>query len=81
MKIGFVIYGSLNTVSGGYLYDRKLVEYLHAQGDTVEIISLPWRNYGAHLMDNFRFRLPKDLDILIQFGQFLKQAGGAYRPV
>ena len=66
MKIGFVIYGSLNTVSGGYLYDRKLVEYLHAQGDTVEIISLPWRNYGAHLMDNFRFRLPKDLDILIQ---------------
>ena len=59
MKIGFVIYGSLNTVSGGYLYDRKLVEYLHAQGDTVEIISLPWRNYGAHLMDNFRFRLPQ----------------------
>ena len=58
MKIGFVIYGSLNTVSGGYLYDRKLVEYLRAQGDTVEIISLPWRNYGAHLMDNFRFRLP-----------------------
>ena len=57
MKIGFVIYGSLDTVSGGYLYDRKLVEYLRAQGDTVKIISLPWRNYGAHLMDNFRFRL------------------------
>ena len=66
MKIGFVIYGSLDTVSGGYLYDRKLVEYLRAQGDTVEIISLPWRNYGAHLTDNFRFRLPKGLDILIQ---------------
>lgn len=59
MKIGFVIYGSLDTVSGGYLYDRKLVEYLRAQGDTVEIISLPWRNYAAHLMDNFRFRLWK----------------------
>jgi len=69
MKIGFVIYGSLDTVSGGYLYDRKdtvsggylydrkLVEYLRAQGDTVEIISLPWRNYAAHLTDNFRFRL------------------------
>ncbi len=66
MKIGLVIYGSLDTVSGGYLYDRKLVEYLRAQGDTVEIISLPWRNYGAHLMDNFRFRLPQGLDILIQ---------------
>lgn len=58
MRIGFVIYGSLDTVSGGYLYDRKLVEYLRAQGDTVEIISLPWRSYAAHLTDNFWFRLP-----------------------
>jgi len=57
MKIGFVIYGSLDTLSGGYMYDRKLVEYLRAQGDTVEIISLPWRNYAAHLGDNFWFRL------------------------
>ena len=58
MKIGLVIYGSLDTLSGGYFYDRKLVEYLRSQGDTVEIISLPWRNYTAHLLDNFRFRLP-----------------------
>ncbi len=81
MKIGFIIYGSLDTVSGGYLYDRKLVEYLRAQGDEVEIISLPWRNYAAHLTDNFYFRLPhsdvvvseakqsprkKEFDVLIQ---------------
>ncbi len=66
MKIGFVIYGALDTVSGGYLYDRKLVEYLHSQGDTVDIISLPWRNYAAHLTDNFSFRLPPNLDVLIQ---------------
>lgn len=66
MKIGLVIYGSLETVSGGYLYDRKLVEYLRAQGDEVEIISLPWRNYASHLTDNFRFRLPRNLDILVQ---------------
>lgn len=58
MKIGLVIYGSLDTLSGGYFYDRKLVEYLKSQGDAVEIISLPWRNYAAHLLDNFRFRLP-----------------------
>lgn len=57
MKIGFVIYGSLDTLSGGYLYDRKLVEYLRSQGDEVEIISLPWRNYFSHLTDNFTFRL------------------------
>jgi len=70
MKIGFVIYGSLDTVSGGYLYDRKLVEYLRSQGDTVEIISLPWRNYAAHLMDNFfigqRVVRLQGFDILIQ---------------
>jgi glycosyltransferase involved in cell wall biosynthesis len=66
MKLGLIIYGSLDTLSGGYLYDRKLVEYLRAQGDTVEIISLPWRNYAAHLTDNFSFKLPANLDILIQ---------------
>jgi glycosyltransferase involved in cell wall biosynthesis len=74
MKIGLIIYGSLDTLSGGYLYDRKLVEYLRLQGDTVEIISLPpgmtdrsdWRNYAAHLADNFTFRLLPGLDILIQ---------------
>jgi len=66
MRIGLLIYGSLDTLSGGYLYDRKLVEYLRSQGDEVEIISLPWRNYVAHLTDNLRFRLPRGLDLLIQ---------------
>jgi len=66
MRIGLIIYGSLDTLSGGYLYDRNLVEYLRAQGDTVGIISLPWRNYVAHLTDNIHFRLPSNLDILIQ---------------
>ncbi len=66
MHIGLLIYGSLDTISGGYLYDRKLVEYLRSQGDTVDIISLPWRSYTAHLMDNFHFKLPRKLDILIE---------------
>ena len=66
MKFGLVIYGFLETLSGGYLYDRKLVEYLRSQGDSVEIISLPWRNYAAHLMDNLTFKLPRNLDIVIQ---------------
>jgi hypothetical protein len=66
MRIGFIIYGTLDTLSGGYLYDRRLVDYLRSQGDTVEITSLPWRNYASHLIDNFRFKLPKNLDILIQ---------------
>ncbi len=71
MKIGLVIYGSLQIRSGGYLYDRKLVEYLHQQGDSVQIVSLPWRNYARHLADNFSASLPGDLarldvDVLIQ---------------
>jgi glycosyltransferase involved in cell wall biosynthesis len=66
MRIGLVIYGSLDTLSGGYLYDRKLVEYLRGHEDTVEIISLSWRNYAEHLLDNLRFRLPSKLDVLIQ---------------
>ena len=66
MKAGLLIYGSLDTISGGYLYDRKLVEYLKLQGDTVEVISLPWRNYLSHLMDNLTYHLPAELDVLIQ---------------
>ena len=66
MKIGLIIYGSLDTMSGGYLYDRKLVQSLRKRGDQVEIISLPWRNYAAHLTDNFHFRLPRGFDLIIE---------------
>lgn len=66
MRVGLIIYGSLDTLSGGYRYDRKLVEFLRSQGDSIEIISLPWRNYAAHLADNLSFRLPPGLDTLVQ---------------
>ena len=70
MRVGLVIYGSLDTVSGGYLYDRQLVDYLRRQGDAVEIIALPWRNYGRHLTDNLAADLPPrlagDFDVLLQ---------------
>lgn len=71
MRVGLLIYGSLDTLSGGYLYDRKLVEHLQDTGDDVEIISLPWRNYAAHLTDNFSASLLRRLagsrfDVLVQ---------------
>lgn len=71
MRIGLVIYGRLDTLSGGYLYDRKLVNHLRDAGDDVEIFSIPWRNYAAHLTDNFSASLLRTLrdarlDILIQ---------------
>jgi len=57
MRIGLIIYGRLDTISGGYLYDRQMVEHLRGQGDTVEIISLPWSHYGRHLTHNLSRRL------------------------
>jgi glycosyltransferase involved in cell wall biosynthesis len=71
MRIGLLIYGSLETLSGGYLYDRMLVEHLLRQGDEVEVISLPWRSYLLHLGDNLSGSLLRDLaqrriDILLQ---------------
>ena len=71
MHLGFVIYGSLNTLTGGYIYDRILVEYLQSRGHRVDIISLPLRNYGRHLLDNWSPALRSDLaagsyDILLQ---------------
>ncbi len=54
MNIGLIIYGSQDTLSGGYLYDRMLVRELRRAEHRVEIISLPWRNYPAHLTDNTR---------------------------
>jgi len=68
MRIGLLIFGDINTQSGGYLYDRQLVAYLRAQGDTVEILSLPQSSY----IDNLRCGIipaelvESELDILIQ---------------
>lgn len=71
MRIGLIIYGTLDTVSGGYLYDRKLVAHLRASGDEVTVISLPWSSYGRHLSHNFARDLLRRLrdapfDLLLQ---------------
>ena len=52
VRIGLIIYGTLDTLSGGYLYDRMLVRSIEAEGSRIDIISLPWRNYLHHLGDN-----------------------------
>ncbi|NPV77834.1 MAG: glycosyltransferase family 4 protein [Anaerolineae bacterium] len=71
MRIALIIYGSIDSLSGGYLYDRKMVAYLRAQGDEVNIISLPWQGYSRHLAHNLDWNLKKRLedlpvDILLQ---------------
>lgn len=71
MRIGLVIYGSLDRVTGGYLYDRMLVQHWQAAGDTVDVISLPWRSYARHLLDNWSSALAARLigggyDVIVQ---------------
>lgn len=71
MRVGVVIYGSLTTTTGGFLYDRKLVEYLRDAGVPVEVIELPRRTYPRHLLDNLhpgtRRRLASlTIDVLVQ---------------
>jgi glycosyltransferase involved in cell wall biosynthesis len=70
MHVGLVIYGSLDRTSGGFQYDRRLVEYLRECGDTVDVCSLPWRTYPRHLADSYRpavrERLNRPVDVLLQ---------------
>jgi glycosyltransferase involved in cell wall biosynthesis len=67
MHLGFVIYGSLDLVSGGFLYDRMLVEALRARGVEVTVVGLPWRRFGRALLENFRpWPVPDGVDALVQ---------------
>jgi glycosyltransferase involved in cell wall biosynthesis len=71
MRVALVLYGDLDFISGGFLYDRMLVEYLSRQGEEVEIVSLPWRSYPRGLLDNLSPGLKRRLksiraDVILQ---------------
>lgn len=51
MRIGLVIYGRLDTLTGGYLYDRFLAEALRGRGHQVEVVSLVCKPYARCLLD------------------------------
>jgi glycosyltransferase involved in cell wall biosynthesis len=61
MHVALVLYGSLDQRSGGFLYDRMLVDALRGAGDTVEVISLPWdgwlRGFARGFNPQIRSRL------------------------
>ena len=52
MRFGLVLHGELAGASGGFLYDRMLVERLQAHGHTVDRLELAWRSYAACLLRN-----------------------------
>ena len=71
VNIGLIVYGTIDRLTGGYLYDRRLVEYLRSNGHRVDIFSLPSRAYVLRLLDNFAQKTWEringiDLDILLQ---------------
>ncbi|MGH9335026.1 MAG: glycosyltransferase family 4 protein, partial [Vicinamibacteria bacterium] len=71
MRIGLVIYGSLEVVSGGNLYDSMLVERLERSGHVVEVLSIPHRRYALDLAQNLSPALRRRLsetsfDVLIE---------------
>ncbi|KYF85973.1 glycosyltransferase [Sorangium cellulosum] len=40
MRIAWIVYGALEQITGGYIYDRLVVERLRRRGDVVEVVSL-----------------------------------------
>jgi len=68
MRIAFMLLGDLDRVSGGFNYDRMLVERLRARGHIVEVVSLPWRSRARAVTANLR-PLPPALagaDVVLQ---------------
>ena len=61
MRLAFVVYGSLDEQSGGFRYDRRLVDHLRERGHEVDVVSIPWSSYGSALTHNFWTGLPSRL--------------------
>ncbi len=71
MRIGLIIYGSLETMTGGYLYDRIVAQGLSRLGHEVEVISLPGGSYRQQLSQGWSPGLCRRLqdgrfDLLLQ---------------
>jgi len=71
MHVGFVLPGDLDEPTGGYFYDRMLIEFLLENGDRVTTVTIPSANLTTQLVDNVRPRVHRSLrelevDVLVQ---------------
>lgn len=71
LHIGLIIYGSLETMTGGYIYDRKVLEYLQSSGHRTSIFSFQRSPYLLNILDNFSGSMLEKvcsagLDLLLQ---------------
>jgi glycosyltransferase involved in cell wall biosynthesis len=56
LRVLLVLYGTLDSASGGFFYDRRLVEHLESRGDRVDLLELPWPEWPRGLTDSFAVR-------------------------
>ncbi|GIW10024.1 MAG: hypothetical protein KatS3mg061_1081 [Dehalococcoidia bacterium] len=61
MRLALVLPGRLDRLSGGYLYDRILVEQLRAAGDEVTVLSLPLLPFEVAVLGSLAVRLVHQL--------------------
>lgn len=71
MRVGLIISGDVETLSGQPLYARHLVAYLQGCGDSVEVFSVPRAGYARQLLGNLSGDLARriqaaQLDVLLQ---------------
>lgn len=71
MRVGLIIYGSINTITGGYIYNRHLVDYLKSKGIDIKIFSQTQTNFFGLIKSNYSKKIFKEIiefspDILLQ---------------
>jgi len=69
MRVAKVIIGDIDNLTGGYLYEKKLVEYLRQQGHQADIVSIPNLPYALQFLANLWLPLhflAKKYDVIIE---------------
>jgi glycosyltransferase involved in cell wall biosynthesis len=59
VRVGLLVYGSLDVLSGGNVYDQKLVDVLRERDHHVDVLSIPGRSYAWNLAQNLSFPLKR----------------------
>lgn len=53
MKIAWLVYGDINQITGGYLYDKHIIHYLKKQEYDIDVINIPQLPYFLNTIWNF----------------------------
>ncbi len=71
MRVAKIIIGDINSLTGGYLYEKKLIEYLRGKGVQADVVSIPNIPYMLQFFSNFWlffYFLIKKYDVIIEDG-------------